>query len=168
MPSLNIPQARFLELPHKYRAYVAGFGSGKTWAGCASTCRNAWEWPKVNQGYFAPTYPQIRDIFFPTIDEVAFDWGLKADIKEANKEVHLFSGSQYRTTIICRSMEKPSNIVGFKIGHALVDELDVMQAVKRMAEAWAVIDPLMGGTQAMRKAGKKLLPQQPREDDEDY
>ena len=40
--------------------------------------------------------------------------------------------------------------------------------VKRMAEAWAVIDPLMGGTQAMRKAGKKLLPQQPREDDEDY
>jgi len=135
MPSLNIPQARFLELPHKYRAYVAGFGSGKTWAGCASTCRNAWEWPKVNQGYFAPTYPQIRDIFFPTIDEVAFDWGLKADIKEANKEVHLFSGSQYRTTIICRSMEKPSNIVGFKIGHALVDELDVMQAVKA-EQAW--------------------------------
>lgn len=40
--------------------------------------------------------------------------------------------------------------------------------VKRMAEAWAVIDPLMGGTQAMRKAGKTLLPQQPREDDEDY
>ncbi|MEJ5030037.1 DUF4055 domain-containing protein [Comamonas sp. MYb69] len=40
--------------------------------------------------------------------------------------------------------------------------------VKRMAEAWAVIDPLMGGTQAMRKAGKTLLPQQPREDAEDY
>jgi hypothetical protein len=31
--------------------------------------------PKINQGYFAPTYPQIRDIFYPTIEEVAFDWG---------------------------------------------------------------------------------------------
>ena len=31
MPSLNQPQARFLALPHKFRAFVAGFGSGKTW-----------------------------------------------------------------------------------------------------------------------------------------
>lgn len=109
--------------------------SGKTWAGCASISQNAWQWPKVNQGYFAPTYPQIRDIFFPTIEEAAFNWGLKADIKEANKEVHLFRGAQYRSTIICRSMEKPSSIVGFKIGHALVDELDVMQAAKA-EQAW--------------------------------
>jgi hypothetical protein len=29
-----------------------------------------WEHPKINQGYFAPTYPQIRDIY-PTIEEVA-------------------------------------------------------------------------------------------------
>lgn len=41
-------------------------------------------------------------------------------------------------------------------------------AVERMSKAWAVIDPLMGGTQAMRDAGKSLLPQQPREDDDDY
>ena len=31
MPSLNQPQARFLALPHKFRAFVAGFGSSKTW-----------------------------------------------------------------------------------------------------------------------------------------
>lgn len=61
----------------KFRAFVAGFGSGKTWVGCSSLCNKAWEFPKVPLGYFAPTYPQIRDIFFPTIEEVAFDWGLK-------------------------------------------------------------------------------------------
>lgn len=76
-PSLNVPQANFLQLPNKFRAFVAGFGSGKTWVGCASLCDKSWEFPKVPLGYFAPTYPQIRDIFFPTIDEVAFDWGLK-------------------------------------------------------------------------------------------
>ena len=41
-------------------------------------------------------------------------------------------------------------------------------AVARMAGDWAVIDALMGGTPAMRAAGKTLLPQQPRESDNDY
>jgi hypothetical protein len=40
--------------------------------------------------------------------------------------------------------------------------------VEAMAEHWPVIAALMGGTAAMRKAGKTYLPQQPREDDADY
>lgn len=137
-PTLNVPQARFLALPQKFRAFVAGFGSGKTWVGGAGLCKHAWEWPRVNSGYFAPTYPHIRDIFFPTIEEVAFDWGLKTQIRESNKEVHLFSGKQYRSTILCRSMERPHEIVGFKIGKALIDELDVMKAEKAQT-AWRKI-----------------------------
>ncbi|MDM0118437.1 terminase family protein [Variovorax sp. J2L1-78] len=129
-PRLNRPQARFLALEHKYRAFVAGFGNGKTWVGSAGLCQHAWEWPKVNSGYFAPTYAQIRDIFYPTIDEAAFDWGLTTEIHESNKEVHLYSNGVYRSTILCRSMEKPGDIVGFKIGKALIDELDVMKALK--------------------------------------
>ncbi len=137
-PTLNRPQAQFLALPHKFRAFVAGFGSGKTWVGGGALCQHAWEWPKVNAGYFAPTYPQIRDIFYPTIEEVAFDWGLRTKIHETNKEIHLYAGRQYRSTILCRSMEKPGEIVGFKIGKALIDELDVMKADKA-AMAWRKI-----------------------------
>lgn len=137
-PKLNRPQARFLALPHKYRAFVAGFGSGKTWVGGAGLCQHAWEWPKVPSGYFAPTYGQIRDIFYPTIEEVADHWGLVAKIHESNKEVSLFGAGQYRGTIICRSMEKPGDIVGFKIGKGLIDELDVMKAQKA-AIAWRKI-----------------------------
>nr|DAE39880.1 MAG TPA: large terminase [Caudoviricetes sp.] len=138
MPTLNVPQSKFLALEAKYRAFVAGFGSGKTWVGCAGLCAHAWEWPRINAGYFAPSFPQIRDIFYPTIEEVAHDWGLRVEIMEANKEVHFYSGRQYRTTVICRSMERPQTIVGFKIGHALVDELDVMQAAKAEA-SWRKI-----------------------------
>lgn len=137
-PTLNVPQARFLAMPHKFKAYVAGFGSGKTWVGCGGICKGMWEFPKINQGYFAPTYPQIRDIFYPTVEEVAFDWGLKVQINESNKEVHFYAGRQYRGTTICRSMEKPATIVGFKIGNALVDELDVMPALKAQ-QAWRKI-----------------------------
>jgi hypothetical protein len=137
-PKLNRPQARFLALPHKFRGFVAGFGSGKTRAGGAALCSHAWEWPKVNSGYFAPTYAQIRDIFYPSIEESAFDWGLTCDIHESNKEVHLYSAGTYRSTILCRSMEKPGDIVGFKIGHAVVDELDVMK-MNKAELAWRKI-----------------------------
>ncbi|WP_413724661.1 terminase large subunit domain-containing protein [Sodalis sp. RH16] len=137
-PTLNIPQARFLALPQKFRTYVAGFGSGKTWIGCGAICKGFWEFPKVNQGYFAPTYPQIRDIFYPTVEEVAEDWGLKVKINESNKEVHFYEGRRYRGTTICRSMEKPETIVGFKIGNALVDELDVLKTAKAQ-QAWRKI-----------------------------
>ncbi|HWS73663.1 MAG TPA: terminase family protein [Quisquiliibacterium sp.] len=138
MPSLNVPQARFLGLPHKFRAFVAGFGSGKTWVGCAGLCRHALEFPRINAGYFAPSYPMIRDIFYPTIEEVAEDWGLRAVVRKADHEVHLFGGRVYRGTVICRSMDDPGKIVGFKIGKALVDELDVMK-VHQAETAWRKI-----------------------------
>ena len=136
--TLNQPQSRFIALPHKFRAYVAGFGSGKTWVGCTAMGMHVWEHPKINMGYFAPSYPQIRDIFYPTIEEVAFTLGLRVDIKESNKEVHFYNGRQYRGTTICRSMDNPGSIVGFKIGHGLVDELDIM-AEKKAELAWRKI-----------------------------
>jgi hypothetical protein len=135
---LNVPQAAFLQLPHKFKAYVAGFGSGKTWVGCAGIAAHFWQWPGINQGYFAPTYPQIRDIFYPTVEEVAFGMGLRTKLKSADHEVEVYEGQKYRGTVICRSMEKPETIVGFKIGHALVDELDVMTRLKAQT-AWRKI-----------------------------
>jgi hypothetical protein len=138
MPSLNVPQAQFLSMEHKFRAYVAGFGSGKTWVGCGGLMQHFWEYPRINAGYFAPSYPQIRDIFYPTVEEVASDWGLSVRINESNKEVHIFDGRKSRGTIICRSMERPDTIVGFKIGKALCDELDVMKADKAQ-QAWRKI-----------------------------
>ena len=124
--SLNIPQAKFLQLPQKIRGFVGGYGSSKTYSGCLAMCQNFYEWPGINQGYFAPTYPHIRDIFFETIEEVAYNMALSVDIKESNKEVHFYEGAKYRGTTICRSMEKPHSIIGFKIGHALIDEIDLL------------------------------------------
>ncbi len=85
--------------------------------------------PKINQATLPR--PILRSAISSTpVEEVAHDWGLKVKIVESNKEVHFYSGRQYRGTTICRSMEKPDTIVGFKIGNALVDELDVLKADK--------------------------------------
>lgn len=137
-PKLNIPQAKFLALDKKFKAFVSGFGGGKTWVGCGGIAKHFWEYPKVNAGYFAPTFPQIRDIFYQTMEEVAYDWGLSVDIKTSDKEVHFYNGSTYRGVCICRSMDNPSSIVGFKIGHAMVDEIDILNQDKAML-AWRKI-----------------------------
>jgi len=137
-PLLNVPQAKFLALPNKFKAFVAGFGTGKTWVGCAGVCSHTFQHPRVAAGYFASTYPQIRDIFYPTIEEVAHTWGLRAKVRTGDKEVDLYRGKTYMNTVICRSMERPETIVGFKIGHGVVDEFDVMQLVKAKT-AWRKI-----------------------------
>lgn len=122
----NRPQGDFLAMVNKFRAFIGGFGSGKTWVGSQAKCIHYYEHPGINQGYFAPSYPIIRDIFYPTIDEVAYSFGLETKINQGNHEVHFYSGRQYRGTTICRSMDSPGTIVGFKIGHALIDEIDVL------------------------------------------
>lgn len=132
------PQVRFLALPNKYRAYVGGYGSAKTWCGCMAACAHFWEHPGVTQGYFAPTYSMIRDIYYPTMQDVALRFGFNVVVKEGNHEVDIYSGRQYRGTVICRSMENPGSIIGFKIGHAQVDEIDVLPKNKAL-EAWRKI-----------------------------
>lgn len=133
---LSAPQNVFLnELDTKFRAYVGGFGSGKTFVGCLDLCIFAGRHPKVPQGYFGPTYPAIRDIFYPTFDEAAHMMGFRCEINQSNKEVHLYRGRNYYGTVICRSMDRPETIVGFKIARALVDEIDVLKTQKAQ-DAW--------------------------------
>ena len=133
--NFNIPQTQFLQMPQKFRAFVAGFGSGKTVVGCASQLIHYAQHPKANQGYFAPTYPLIRDIFYPTIEEVAYWFGFAVRVRTGDKEVDFYCGRRYYGTTICRTMDNPQNIIGFQIAQALIDELDVLNAEKA-EQAW--------------------------------
>lgn len=122
----------------KFRAYVGGFGSGKTYVGCLDQLMFAGQHPKTVQGYFAPTYRDIRDTFWPTMEEAADSFGFRVQINKSDKEIHFYRGSRYYGTTICRSMDDPGNIVGFKIARALVDEIDILPIDKATA-AWRKI-----------------------------
>lgn len=135
---VNVPQGRFLSMQKRFRAFIAGFGSGKTFLGCTALCLAADAYPGIPQGYFAPTYPQIRDIFYPTMEEVAEKLGMTVKIKESKHEVRLYRNGALVSTIICRSMEHPGRIVGFKIGRGLIDEMDIM-ALAKARLAWRKI-----------------------------
>ena len=137
--SLSNPQHIFLnELNTKFRAYVGGFGSGKTYVGCLDELLFAVKHPGVTQGYFGPTYSSIRDIFYPTLEEAAEPMGIKCDIKRSDKVVELSRNGKYLGNIICRSMDRPESIVGFKIARGLVDEIDTMP-IDKAEHAWRKI-----------------------------
>lgn len=137
--TLSAPQGIFLnDLGSKFRAYVGGFGSGKTFIGCLDLALFAGQHPGKAQGYFAPTYRDIRDTFWPTMDEAATSLGFTTKVKKADKEVDLYRGRGYYGTIICRSMDDPGGIVGFKIARALVDEIDILSKDKAQ-DAWRKI-----------------------------
>jgi hypothetical protein len=137
--SLSEPQAVFLRsLDTKFRAYVGGFGSGKTFVGCLDLLMFAGENPGQVQGYFAPTYRDIRDTFWPTIEEASEMLGFRIVLRKADKEVHLYRGRAYYGVIICRSMDDPAGIVGFKIARAMVDEIDILP-IDKATLAWRKI-----------------------------
>lgn len=137
--TVSAPQGIFLnELGTKFKGYVGGFGSGKTFVGCLDLALFAGAHPKTAQGYFAPTYRDIRDTFWPTMDEAATLLGFTAKIRKADKEVALYRGRAYYGTIVCRSMDDPGGIVGFKIARALVDEIDILPITKA-TDAWRKI-----------------------------
>ena len=139
MLELSAPQDIFLNgLNTKFRAYVGGFGSGKTFVGCLDLLIFFSRHPGTRQGYFGVSFPSIRDIFYPTFEEAAHMMGFTVVIREANKEVHVYRGGHYYGTVICRSMDKPQSIVGFKVSRALVDEIDVLPKDKASL-AWKKI-----------------------------
>lgn len=136
---VSAPQGIFLaNLQSKFRAYVGGFGSGKTFVGCLDLLLFAGKHPGNIQGYFAPTYRDIRDTFWPTMDEAAELLGFTIKLKRADKEVHIYRGRIFYGVIICRSFDDPGGIVGFKIARALVDEIDILAKDKAEA-AWRKI-----------------------------
>jgi hypothetical protein len=114
---------------------VGGFGSGKTFVGCLDLLIFAGNHPGTVQGYFGTTYSAIRDIFYPTLEEAAFLLGFTVHIKPSIKEIDIYRAGFYYGTIICRSMDNPASIVGFKIARAMVDELDTLPKNKAKA-AW--------------------------------
>jgi hypothetical protein len=136
--SLNIPQYEFYSMEKQFRAFVGGYRSGKTYLGCVRLCILALSYPGIKLGYFAPTYPQIRDIFYSTIEEVAELFGMKVSVKVSTNEVTLTYYGDVHAVVKCRSMEHPSRIVGFDINHALIDEIDTMKKEKA-DQAWKKI-----------------------------
>lgn len=135
---LNKPQFEFNQCTKAFKCFVGGYRSGKTFVLCVEAFIKALEYPGIDMAYFAPTYPLIKTIFWPTIEEVGEMFGFTVEIKKADKEVFLYYHGSLYSKIICRSMDNPASIVGFQVNHAMIDEIDCMKKDKA-DDAWKKI-----------------------------
>ena len=134
---LSYPQNVYLnQFTTPFKAYVGGYGSGKTFVGCLDLLNFASVHPGVMMAYFGPTYGTIRDVFYPTIQKAGKLLGFTCDIKTANREVHLYRDKYFYGTIICRSMDNPDSIIGFQFARAFVDEMDTLPTIDKQRRAW--------------------------------
>jgi hypothetical protein len=125
---LTAPQSEFFEAKEKYVAAVAGFGSGKTQVALTKLLTNMAAAPGINQAYLAPTYPLIRDIFYPKVEEMLTELGIPFAINRSQHTVKI----QGLGTIFCRTMENPATIVGWEVADAVLDEFDVLPIPKAL------------------------------------
>lgn len=121
-------QEEFVKGDEKFSAFIGGLGSGKTWAGIARGLKFALQ-PKPEGVYHAPhgliaavSYPALRDIIIPKLQEVMDYTGLadwERDYKATDKELTLKNGARIRL----RSLDRPDNIIrGPEYTWAFIDE----------------------------------------------
>lgn len=118
-------QIDFAHSEYPFPAMVAGYGAGKTTALCFRGIRLLIE-DRVNIAYYLPTYDLVRHVGFPRMRDLLEKTGLavKANQTTATIEVPRYG------TVIFRTMEDPDKLVGYEVGHSLIDELDTLKAEK--------------------------------------
>ncbi|WP_269915515.1 phage terminase large subunit family protein [Acinetobacter sp. HY1485] len=129
--TLTEPQDDFVFSDAQYPLFVGGFGAGKSESLFKRLLIQKLTYPKLNQGYFAPTYDLIGLIAFARISELLDECGLKFKLNKSEKVFTIRGYGQ----IICRTMENPDSIVGFEIADAVIDELDTLKT-EHARNAW--------------------------------
>jgi len=123
--AISQAQADFLDdETNLYPAYVAGYGAGKTYAGCYKALDHSVVHGAGCLGLFVGlTYPHIRDIFWPTLfDKILDPAGIPYDFNKGDRIVRFRWGGG----ISFKSAEKPQRIVGSEYAFGYVDEPQLM------------------------------------------
>tara|TARA_R110002020_G_scaffold62613_1_gene167341 strand:+ start:11384 stop:12631 length:1248 start_codon:yes stop_codon:yes gene_type:complete len=130
MVQLSPSQAKFVNSTATFPAFVGGFGSGKTAAAVVRLMKAKRYCPTADVAYYLPTYPLVEDIAFERIPALFERNGIDFDLNRSKSVMRTNMGR-----IIFRNMENPDRIVGYEVGHSIVDELDTL-AVDKARNAW--------------------------------
>lgn len=123
---LSQPQYEFASATCRHPAFCAGFGAGKTIAGVVRTLLLKCKYPKLDQGYYFPTYDLVRSVGYPAFFEVMDAMGVAGELNKGDRVIEVFGAGN----VIFRSMDDPARIVGYKHADAVADELDTLPTDK--------------------------------------
>lgn len=112
---------RMLTSPARFKVALAGRRSGKTEWWMRDIASDAWtpqRWPQANFGIFAPTYNQVKRIYWKPLKSLIPRAYLKKDPNETELSFEFTSG----VTLMLVGMDKPQRIEGTDFQRVLLDE----------------------------------------------
>ncbi len=128
---LTEPQSDFFLGLEKYKLFVGGFGSGKSFTLALCVVNDLIMFKGANIGVYAPTFDLLSLIAMPYVAELLENGGYKY---KPNSQKHTFDVVGYGK-IIFRSMDNPSSIVGYEVFRSHCDEMDTLTELKAN-DAW--------------------------------
>ena len=124
--TLTEPQSEMFLLECRFPLFVAGYGSGKTFAMAVNCLNDALSFRNVRVAAYCPTFDLMRLNFIPMLEELLTLSGINYELNKTIHIIKLFNGSE----IIMRSMSRPETIIGYSVFRSHVDEIDIMILVK--------------------------------------
>lgn len=108
---------------HRFPAYLAGQGSGKTTAGAAKLLKSMCQFPKTNSLVVEPTRALLDQVAIPAIERVARDFfpGLKLVVNRSGENMRI-ACPQLNALIFLQSGLHSERITGFEVGRTWIDE----------------------------------------------
>ena len=122
--SVSEPQKAFIESNSPFVCMVAGFGAGKT-HGLMLRCLRMLITDGLDQAFYMPTYGLIRDVCYPRWRELLSSCNIPYKINAQGNFMDVLG-----KRIIFRTLDAPSNIVGYECSHSYIDELDTLKKNK--------------------------------------
>lgn len=118
-------QRAFLEdEEHRILGYIGGFGSGKSFALCAKAIILGMKNPGTTAMVAEPSFPMIRTVFIPAMDDALARWGIDYDFRVSPQPEYLLKLPTGNVKLLCQSAENWQRVRGQNISFVLWDEAD--------------------------------------------
>jgi predicted phage terminase large subunit-like protein len=115
-------QRRFHASPAFERALIAGYGSGKTLAGCAEMLRLSIENRGCDAMVISPNFPMAKKTVIPALKRLFQKSGIKFSYNSTDKLFEVEWGSR----IWIATADTPDSLKGTNLSHAWMDEPFIM------------------------------------------
>lgn len=133
---LTKSQAEFLQLDCLYPAFVAGYGSGKSFTMGFNAVLDAQHSSESVIAVYEPDYSLIRTVALPNVEKFLVMMGYNY---KYNKQEHtIYTSSSQIGDFIFKSMDRIETFVGYEAYRSHIDELDTLNMDKAQ-EAWQKI-----------------------------
>lgn len=101
------------------KAIITGYGGGKTHAGSRELLKLAIDNAPIPVLGIEPTYPMIRDIMLPSLEEMFDEYGIQWGY---NVQAHNVTLPEFNAHIWLRSGDSPARLKGPNVAAAVIDE----------------------------------------------